>query len=138
LVEDFLPSLTQVPIYFQKRSELRRYKVAIIAVAVMGTCAAVFAGVGSSLNGAEYLAVAIGSFLLYLLIFGLIMIPANRILIQILGRKQLREEKRNIARDIINDFFDGKEIVLPNADDNLVKAEAVVMFREYFQEQKSL
>jgi hypothetical protein len=124
-----------VPIYFQKRSELRRYKVAFIGVAVTGTCAAVYAGVGSSLNGAEYLAVAIGSFLLYLLIFSLIMIPANRILIRILGRKHLGEEKRIIARMIISDFFDGKEIVLPPADDNLVKAEAVLTFKEYFEEQ---
>jgi O-antigen/teichoic acid export membrane protein len=136
VIEDFLPLVTQVPFYFQKRSELRRYKVAFIAGAVTATCAAVYTGVGRSLNGAEYVAVAIGSLLLYLLAFSLIMIPANKILIRILGSKQLREEQRNIARVIINDFFDGKsEIVLPNVDDNLVKAEAVVTFEEYFEEQ---
>lgn|GEM_PF-4862947 len=127
-----------MPLYFQKRTELRRYNVAFIAVATTATCAAVYAGVGTSLNGAEYLGVAVGIWLLYLLIFSLITKPINSILIRRFGRKQLLAEQQNIARVIIQESFDRKsEIVLPNVDDDLVKAEAVATFKEYFEEQQN-
>lgn len=134
----FPPFVTQVPIYFQKRTELRRYKVAFIAVATTATCGAVYASVGTSLNGAEYVGVAIGFWLLYLLIFSLIIDPINRILIRRFGRKQLLAEQQNIAHAIIKESFDRKsEIILPNIDDDLVKAEAVATFKEYFEEQQN-
>lgn len=125
--------------YFKKRTELRRVKFAFLTIPVGATATALYASIGMSLNGALYVAAAVGSWLLYLLVFSLILYPANSILIRTVGRKQLLAEQRNIARVIINDFFDGKsEIALPEADDNLVMAEAIGTFDEYFEEQQDL
>lgn len=126
-------------LYFKKKTELRRVKFAFLTIPVGATGTAIYASIGMSLNGALYVAVAVGSWLLYLLVISLILYPANSILIRTVGRKHLLEEKRNVARVIINDFFEGKsEIAPPEADDNLIMAEAVGMFEEYFEEQKNL